>query len=100
MTQNQRRSILCPNCRKLISIDDHVCPYCGLKNPTSSWQRLIGRGMSDGGQLLKILIGVNVAMYILSLLISARSTNLSINPFFFLSPDNRSTWICFGHSED
>jgi rhomboid protease GluP len=62
MTQNQRRSLLCPNCRRLISGDDSVCPYCGVKNPTSPWQRLIGRGMSDSDQLLKILIGVNVAM--------------------------------------
>ena len=90
MTQNQRRSLLCPNCRRLISGDDTVCPYCGMKNPTSPWQRLIGRGMNDSAQLLKILIGVNVAMYLLSLFISARSTNLSFNPFFFLSPDNRS----------
>ncbi len=90
MTHMQRRSMLCPNCRRLISGDDTVCPYCGMKNPTSPWQRLIGRGLSDSAQLLKILIGVNVAMYILSLLISARSTNLSFNPFFFLSPDNRS----------
>ena len=90
MTHTQRRSLLCPNCRRLISGDDTVCPYCGMKNPTSPWQRLIGRGLSDSAQLLKILIGVNVAMYILSLLISARSTNLSFNPFFFLSPDNRS----------
>jgi len=90
MNQKQRRSLLCPNCRRLISGDDSVCPYCGLKNPTSPWQRLVGRGLSDGDQLLKILIGVNVAMYILSLLLSARSTNLSFNPFFFLSPDNRS----------
>jgi len=61
-----------------------------MKNPASPWNRLIGRGMADGAQLLKILIGVNVAMYILSIFISARSTNLSFNPFFFLSPDNRS----------
>jgi len=90
MIQNQRRALLCPNCRRLISGDDTVCPYCSIKNPTSLWQRLIGKGMSDGAQLLNILIGVNVAMFILSLLISVRSTNLSFNPFFFLSPDNRS----------
>ena len=90
MIQKQRHSLLCPNCRKLISGDDTVCPYCGMKNPSSPWQKIIGRGLSDGDQLLKILIGVNVAMYILSLLLSARSTNLSFNPFFFLSPDNRS----------
>ena len=82
--------MLCPNCRRLISGDDTICPYCGIKNPTSPWQRLIGKGLSDGDQLLKILIGVNVAMYILSLLISARATNLAFNPFVFLSPDNRS----------
>jgi membrane associated rhomboid family serine protease len=90
MKQTQRHSLLCPNCRRLISSDDTVCPYCGMKNPTSPWNKLIGRSLSDSGQLLKILIGVNVAMYILSLLLSARSTNFSFNPFYFLSPDNRS----------
>jgi len=90
MKKTQRHSLLCPNCRRLISRDDPVCPYCGLKNPTSPWKKLLGRSLSDSGQLLKILIGVNVVMYILSLLLSARSTNFSFNPFFFLSPDNRS----------
>jgi len=90
MTQSHRHSLLCPKCRKLISGDDIICPYCGLKKPSSPWQRILGRGLNDADQLLKILIGVNVAMYVLSLLFSARSTNLSFNPFFFLSPDNRS----------
>ena len=90
MNLNQRRSILCPNCRRLISGYETACPYCGLKKPTSPWQRLLGRGMHDGDQLLKILIGVNVVMYVLSLLLSARSTGFSLNPLFFLSPDSRS----------
>jgi len=29
----QRNSILCPNCRKLISLDEPACPYCGLVRP-------------------------------------------------------------------
>jgi rhomboid protease GluP len=82
--------MLCPKCRRLISGDESVCPYCDLKNPTSSWQRLLGRGLNDGDQLLKILIGVNIVMYVLSLLISAGSTGFSLNPLFFLSPDSRS----------
>jgi rhomboid protease GluP len=86
----QKRSLLCPNCRKLISGDDTVCPYCGMKNPASLMKRLIGRGMNDGDQLLKILIGVNVVMYVLSLLLSSRPGGQSFNPFFFLAPDNRS----------
>ena len=90
MHQNQRRSMLCPNCRRLISGDDPVCPYCGLKHPTSVWQRLVGRGLHDGDQLLKILIGVNIAMFVLSLLFGARSAGYSMNPLTFLSHDSRS----------
>jgi len=90
MNQNHRHSMLCPNCRRLISRDDSVCPYCGLKNPTSIWQRVIGSGLNDGDKLLKILIGVNVAMYVLSLLFNTRSTGVSLNPLTFLSPDSRS----------
>jgi rhomboid protease GluP len=82
--------MLCPNCRRLISGDEPACPYCGLKKPTSLWQRLVGRSLHDGDQLLKVLIGVNIVMYVLSLLISARSTGFSLNPLFFLSPDSRS----------
>jgi len=90
MTPYQRRSLLCPNCRRLISGDDSVCPYCGVKNPTSPWRRLLGKGLNDADQLLKILIGVNVVMFVLSLLISSSSTGFSLNPLSFLSPDSRS----------
>jgi len=90
MNQPQRKSLLCPNCRRLISGDDQVCPYCGMHNPTSRWKGLLARGMQDGGELLRLLIIVNVAMYILSILLSPRSTGYSFNPLFFLSPDSRS----------
>jgi len=93
MTPHQRRSMLCPNCWRLINGDESVCPYCGVKNPTSSWRRLLGKGLNDGDQLLKILIGVNVVMFALSLLVSARSTGFSVNPLFFLSPDSRSLFL-------
>ena len=82
--------MLCPNCRRLISKDDSVCPYCGLKNPTSIWQRVIGSGLQDSDQFLRILVGVNIAMYVISLLFSARSTGFSLNPLTFLSPGSRS----------
>jgi rhomboid protease GluP len=93
MTPSQRRSLLCPKCHRLINGDETVCPYCGLKKPTSPWQRLLGKGLHDGDQLLKILIGVNIVMYVLSLLLSARSTGFSLNPLYFLSPDSRSLLV-------
>lgn len=90
MNQHQRQSLLCPNCRRLISGNEHTCPYCGMKNPTSRWKGLLARSMRDGEELLRLLIIVNVAMYILSILLSPRSTDFSFNPLFFLSPDSRS----------
>jgi rhomboid protease GluP len=90
MNQHQRQSLLCPNCRRLISGNEHTCPYCGMKNPTSRWKGLLARSMRDGGELLRFLIIVNVAMYVLSILLSPRSTGFSFNPLFFLSPDSRS----------
>ena len=96
MTPSQRRSMLCPKCRRLINGDESVCPYCGLKKPTSPWQRLLGKGLNDGDQLLKVLIGVNIVMFVLSLLLGARSTGFSFNPLFFLSPDSRSLFLLGG----
>jgi rhomboid protease GluP len=61
-----------------------------MKNPGSRWKGLLARGMRDGEELLRFLIIANVAMYILSILLSPRSTNFSFNPLFFLSPDSRS----------
>ena len=27
----EKKSMLCPNCRRLISQDEPVCPYCGMR---------------------------------------------------------------------
>ena len=91
MENNNRHSILCPNCRKLISIDEHACPYCGLRSPGSRWRNnSLIRGLLDDRQLLRNMIYLNVAMFVLSILINPTSTSFSINPLDFLSPDNRS----------
>ena len=33
MTSGEKNSMLCPNCRRLISIDEPACPYCGMSRP-------------------------------------------------------------------
>lgn len=87
----ERRSILCPNCRKLISRDESPCPYCGLPNPGS---RLSSRfhlpNLLDPRQFITYAIILNVFMFVLSILISPTSTRLSANPLNFLSPGNAS----------
>ena len=91
MTKHQRQSILCPKCRKLISVDETICPYCGLTRPGSLWKNnIITLGFSNTDQLIKTIIYVNVGMFIISLLLNSRLPGLSTNPFYILSPENTS----------
>lgn len=82
------KSILCPNCRKLISTDEARCPYCGTSKPGSWMQNNpVVRLFNNPAQFIKIIIYVNVAMFALTILISFQSLRLSIgNPMHFLSP--------------
>ncbi|MBU0960484.1 MAG: rhomboid family intramembrane serine protease [Proteobacteria bacterium] len=91
MSTAKKNSLLCPNCRRLISRDESSCPYCGIRSPGSWWKNnLIGIGRRDPEALIRQLITVNVVMYILSLLLNPRGLGMAMNPFDFLSPDNRS----------
>lgn len=84
-------SILCPNCKKLISADETRCPYCDTTNPGSLWKNnVLVRGFGNAGHLIKAIISVNIGMYIVSLLISTSKNWLSPHPFLFLSPGLKS----------
>jgi rhomboid protease GluP len=90
MANKERRSILCPNCRKLISVDEPRCPHCGIANPGSWWKNNIGARVFFGTeQLIKWIIYTNVAMYVISLLLHPWSSGLSLNPFALLSPSSK-----------
>ncbi len=86
----ERRSLLCPRCRKLISSDEAHCPYCGLGNPGSSWRNILGYFSSRSFDAVKIIIATNVAYFIVSLLLNPSATGLSFNPFTLLSPSEMS----------
>ena len=91
MTSRKKSSILCPNCRKLISTDELRCPYCGISKPGSWWKNnLLTQGVSSADQIVKAIIYANIGMYIISLLFNSRLPGLSFNPFYILSPENRS----------
>lgn len=88
MTKN---SMLCPNCRRLISRDEPLCPYCGTSRP-GSWLKnnRFMAGFSDQGRIISLLISVNIGMYVFSLLLNSRAAGPAFNPLAFFSPDNKS----------
>jgi len=87
MSNSKRQSILCPNCKKLISISEAQCPYCGTAHPAAWWKNNIWtRGFNDPYLLVKSIIGINVGIYVISLLLNPRGFGVALNPLTFLSP--------------
>ena len=93
-SSNQKNSLLCPGCRKLISRSVDICPFCGLKKPASRFKNnIIISWISDESQLVTTIIAVNIAMFILSIIIDPRISSLNFSPFNFLSPSNQSLLV-------
>ena len=91
MKQRQSPSMLCPGCRKLLNREAPFCPHCGLQRPGTWWKRLALRGwLGDPNQMVKVLIGVNAVMYVISLLVSPQGLHVSFDLFTALSPSNQS----------
>jgi rhomboid protease GluP len=91
---NERNSMLCPNCRMLIGTRESQCPFCGLKAPAARWRHLpVFRLFTDPALLVKVVIGVNIGMFALSLVMDPRMTRLSPNPLQFLSPSDQSLLV-------
>lgn len=91
MRFQQRSSLLCPDCRKLISRSEDKCPYCGIKRP-GSWLKnnKLVTSFSNPDQLLQTILYANIGMFVLSILLNPGRANFNFSPFSFLSPSNQS----------
>lgn len=93
-SSGKRNSLLCPNCRKLISASVESCPFCGLKNPSSKLKNnAFTRSLGDADQLTTILITLNVILFLISVLLTPGKTEFNFSPFSFLSPSSQSLFI-------
>ena len=89
MYNSERRSILCPQCRKLISLDEPQCPYCGLSHPGAWWKtRLFSLVALDAGSIVRTLVIINIVLFAVSVLLSSAGLSMSANPLGLLSPSN------------
>jgi membrane associated rhomboid family serine protease len=82
-------AMLCPNCRKLISVDEPRCPFCGTQRP-GLWgfgpalQQILGPNLD----VVTIVFGACIALYVISLLLDLRAALQSHGLFGILSPSN------------
>lgn len=91
MHNSEKRSILCPNCRKLISADEPVCPYCGVTRPGSWGKKTLSDLMHLGpDNIIRTIIYTNVVLFVISIMLNPLSLGLSANPLTLLSPSDNS----------
>jgi rhomboid protease GluP len=87
MRNAARKSILCPNCRRIISGDESRCPYCGMAAPGSVWKNNpLTRGWAKEDRLIRTILLMNIAMFLLSLIISRGVMGSGFNPLRMLAP--------------
>jgi rhomboid protease GluP len=90
----ERKSILCPNCRKLISSDEPLCPYCGLTRPGMHNKADFLRNLLFAFDPIKTIIYINVVFYVLALLLNPGGIFSNRGGVFdFLSPSNKSLFL-------
>lgn len=91
MNDQKRNAVLCPNCNRLVSRDEPRCPHCGISNPGAWWkQHAIIKGFGDMQWHIHAIIGVNIAMYLISLIIYPRESGFQFNPLTMFSPSNQN----------
>jgi rhomboid protease GluP len=86
----KRNSILCPNCRKLISLDETACPYCGLVRPGLHQTAGKLQNILFAFGPIKTILYMNIAFFALSLLLFPAGISPGRSPFSFLSPSDQS----------
>lgn len=71
----------------MVSSDEKRCPHCGAASPGARWKHhpLI-RNWGTGNQIIQIIIGVNIGLYLLSLLISPSVFRSGSHPLGVLAP--------------
>jgi rhomboid protease GluP len=87
MPDAPRKSMLCPNCRRIISADEVRCPHCGMAAPGSRWKNNpLTRGWTEDDRLIRTIVFVNIAIYLFSLIISKGMPSAGFNPLRMLAP--------------
>lgn len=91
MRKTPRKSMLCPNCRRIISADEERCPHCGMAAPGSRWKNnLLTRGWAEDDRLIRLIVFTNIAIFLFSLIISRGGLASGFNPLRMLAPSFRS----------
>lgn len=86
----RRNSQLCPNCRKLVSKDETVCPYCGIAAPAAWYRNLPIMKVFSFADPVQAVFTVTIVWYVLSLIVHPSASSFRLSLFSFLAPSSNS----------
>ena len=87
--KKEHTAILCPNCKKLISRDELICPFCNTSNPGSFMKNNPWTQSQNSPKVVvDTIVYINVGLYILSLLLDPASIKLTPQLLSLLSPSS------------
>ena len=94
---NKKSAVICPNCRKLINASNQTCPYCGIIKPVQR-QKIMRVFGNSGINFVKVIITINVILFILSYLLPYLLPELKVRHSkgllgFIPSPSNVSLYL-------
>jgi rhomboid protease GluP len=86
-------AIVCPQCGKLISVDEPKCPFCGVWRPglygwTPKLQQLFGKRVD----LIPLTIGTCIVLYVAALLLEPEAITQPSGIMSLLSPGGRALY--------
>jgi len=86
-------AIVCPQCGKLIGVDEPKCPFCGVWRPglygwTPKLQQLFGRRLD----LIPLTIAACIVLYVVALLLQPEAITNPSGILSLLSPGSRALY--------
>jgi len=86
-------SLVCPQCGKLIGINEPTCPFCGAWRPgLYGWapviQRIVGRHLD----LISLIVTTCIALYVVALLLQPEAITQPRGMLSLLSPGTRALY--------
>jgi len=86
-------SMICPQCEKLIGVNEPQCPFCGAWRPgLYGWSPVLQRFFGNRIDLIAIIVMSCVALYVVSLLLDPAAMLQWRGIFGILSPGTRALY--------
>ena len=86
-------SLVCPQCGKLIGINEPTCPFCGAWRPgLYGWAPVIQRVVGRHLDLISLIVTTCIALYVVALLLQPEAITQPRGMLSLLSPGTRALY--------